>query len=159
MTSRTFGRLIRLAAIVTTICLVAVAVGIVPQFGRSVIDSFPEFTAWYWPWLAFAWLITLPGLVVLYFVWRVSGAVINETVFTPRTAGWVKTSAILILGDAILLFVGSLALFLAGMNHPGVFLGILIGVVILLAFSLCAAVLARYLTRASILQEDSEGTF
>ena len=149
----------RLAVVLTTVCLVTVVAGIVPSFGRSIIVDFPEFAGWYWPWLMFAWLTTLPCLAVLCFVWRVSGAVVEDSVFTARTAGWVKTSAVLVISDAILLFTGSLVLLLAGMNHLGVVLGIFIVVVVLLALGLCAAVLARYLTRAAILQEDSEGTF
>ncbi len=110
MASRTLGSLIRLAVVVVAICLLGVAGLMVPRFGLEMVADWPEFAGWYWPWLVFAWVVTLPCLVVLYFVWRVSFAVSDETVFTRRTARWVKDAAVLVIGDAVLLLVGNVVL-------------------------------------------------
>ena len=60
--------------------------------------------------------------------------------------------------DAALLFVGNVVLLLLNMNHPGILLLSVIGDIFIIALALLAAVLSRYLTKAAILQEESEGT-
>jgi len=44
------------------------------------------------------------------------------------------------------------------MTHPGVLVLSVIGVVFVVALGLAASVLSRYLTKASALQEESDGT-
>lgn len=87
-----------------------------------------------------------------------SGSVIRETVFTFLTAKWVKMGAVLLLLDAALIFIGNVVLLLLNMNHPGVLLLSIIGDIFVIALALLAAVLSRYLTKAAVLQEESEGT-
>ena len=82
----------------------------------------------------------------------------QETVFTALTAKWVKMGAILLLSDAVFLFVGNIVMFLFGMNHPGVLLLSIMGGGGAVALSLLAAVLSRYLTKAAVLQEECAGT-
>ncbi|NLD47116.1 MAG: DUF2975 domain-containing protein, partial [Clostridiaceae bacterium] len=124
----------------------------------SVINADPAFSGWFWPWLMFAWLIALPCFAVLVYVWKVSGAVKKDTVFTILTAKWVKMGAVLLLFDASLLFIGNVILLLLDMNHPGILLLSIIGDIFIVALALLAAVLSRYLTKAAVLQEESEGT-
>lgn len=82
----------------------------------------------------------------------------RETVFTFQTAKWVKTGAVLLLSDIVFLFVGNVVLLLLNMNHPGILLLSVIGDIFAVALALLAAVLSRYLTKAAVLQEESEGT-
>jgi len=84
--------------------------------------------------------------------------VIKDTVFTMLTAKWVKMSAVLLLSDAALLFIGNVTLLMLNMNHPGFLLMSIIGDIFVVALALLAAVLSRYLTKAAVLQEESEGT-
>ncbi|OQB20507.1 MAG: hypothetical protein BWY11_02347 [Firmicutes bacterium ADurb.Bin182] len=158
MTSKTLGSLMRISVAAVIISGLFLCLYVVPAWGRSIIDANPEFSGWYWPWLIFAWLIALPCFAVLVFVWKVSGAVTNDTVFTVLTAKWVKAGAVLLLYDAVLLFTGNIVLLLLDMNHPGFLLLSVIGVIFIVALALLAAVLSRYLTKAAVLQEESEGT-
>jgi hypothetical protein len=131
---------------------------VIPSWGRGIIVTNPEFGGWFWPWLIFAWLVALPCYAILVFVWKVSGSVMSETVFTFQTAKWVKTGAVLLLSDAVFLFAGNIVLLLLNMNHPGILLLSVIGDIFAVALALLAAVLSRYLTKAAVLQEESEGT-
>ena len=148
----------RIAVIAAGACSLFLCIYVIPSWGRSMIQANPEFSTWFWPWFLFAWLVTLPCFAVLVFIWKVSGAVIRDTVFTVITAKWVKIGAILVLLDAALLFIGNIVLLLLNMNHPGVLLLSTIGVIFLVALALLAAVLSRYLTKAAVLQEECEGT-
>jgi hypothetical protein len=148
----------RISVILTAICGLFLCLYVIPSWGESIIYANPEFSSWFWPWLVFSWLVALPCFIILVFVWKVSGAVTQETVFTALTAKWVKMGAILLLSDAVFLFVGNIVLFLFGMNHPGMLLLSIMGGLFAVALSLLAAVLSRYLTKAAVLQEECAGT-
>jgi hypothetical protein len=148
----------RASVIAATICGLFLCLYIIPSWGQSITFTNPEFSGWFWPWLIFTWLIALPCFAILGFVWKVSGSVMGETVFTIQTARWVKMGAVLLLSDAILIFVGNVLLLLLNMNHPGVLLLSIIGDIFVIALALFASVLSRYLTKAAVLQEESEGT-
>jgi hypothetical protein len=158
MSSKSSGSLMRVSVIATAICGLFLCIYVIPSFGQSINYTYPEFSSWFWPWLIFTWLVALPCFAILVFVWKVSGAVMRETVFTLQTAKWVKMGALLLLSEAVLLFVGNVLLMLLNMNHPGVLLLSIIGDIFVIALALLASVLSRYLTKAAVLQEESEGT-
>lgn len=158
MSSKTLGNLMRGSVIAAAICALFLCLYAIPSWGRSMALANPGFSDWFWPWLIFAWLFAVPCFAILVFIWKVSGAVIRETVFTTQTAKWVKTGAVLLLSDAAFLFVGNVVLLLLDMSHPGVLLFSIIGDIFAIALALLAAVLSRYLTKAAVLQEESEGT-
>jgi hypothetical protein len=158
MSSRTLGSLMRVSVMAAAICGLFLCLYVMPSWGWSMIVINPELSGWFWPWLIFAWLVALPCFAILVFVWKVSGAVMRETVFTFQTAKWVKKGALLLLSDAVFLFVGNVVLLLLNMNHPGILLLSVIGDIFAVALALLAAVLSRYLTKAAVLQEESEGT-
>lgn len=81
----------------------------------------------------------------------------SETVFSDKVAGYVKNSALILFIDTGVLFAGGIvfaALQLASLLLPVVFIAAVVG----FALAVAAAVLARYITKAAVLQEDSEGT-
>ena len=158
MSSKTLGNLIRISTIFAGLCGLLLCAFILPTLGQGMVEVNPELSGWFWPWLSFAWLFALPCFAILVYIWKVSTAVIGESVFTIKTAGWVKAGAMLTLGDAVLLFVGNIVLLVFGMSHPSMLICCTIGAIFAVALALLAAVLSRYLTKAATLQEESEGT-
>ena len=158
MSSGTLGNFMRVSVIAVALSGLFLCIYVIPNWGWNIIRANPEFSGWYWPWLLFAWAVALPCFAVLVFVWKVSGAVMKDTVFTFLTAKWVKMGAVLLLFDAALLFIGNVILLFLGMNHPGMLLLSVIGDIFIVASALLASVLSRYLTKASVLQEETEGT-
>jgi len=158
MSSKTLGNLMKISVIAAAVCGLFLCIVVIPSFGKDILWAYPEFSDWFWPWLIFAWLAAVPCFAILVYVWKVAGAVSHDTVFTLKSAKWVKTGAILLLSDAAFLFFGNVLLLLLGMNHPGVLLYSFIGEIFAVVLSLLAAVLSRYLTKAAVLQEESEGT-
>ena len=158
MSSKDLGNLMRCSVIAAAACGMFLCAYILPLWGQGIVASAPELESWFFPWLVFSWLLAIPCFAILVFIWKVSRSVMNETVFTAQTANWVKTGAILLLSDAAFLLLGNSALLFCGMNHPGVLLFSAIGATFAAALALLAAVLSRYLTKAAVLQEESEGT-
>ena len=65
------------------ICGLIVYLGILPNIGSYLKDSYPEFSAWHWPWMIFLWLTAVPCYAVLVLGWRsTSGTII---LFPRRT--------------------------------------------------------------------------
>ncbi len=110
------------------------------------------------PWLIFLWAVTLPCFAVLICIWKVSTAIKTETVFALHTARTVKTAVTFILADTVLLLLGNILFLLLDMNHPAVFLLSIFIVIAGISLAICAAVLARYLTKAAALQEEADAT-
>ena len=158
MSSKTLGTLMRCSVLAATICGLFLCIYIVPSLGESIIFANPELNSWLYPWLIFAWLFSAPCFVILVYIWKVSGSVAHETVFTMQTAKWVKTGAVLLLSDVAFLLIGNTILIFLNMNHPGVLLLSVVGSIFAVALALLAAVLSRYLAKAAVLQEESEGT-
>ena len=157
MPSKTLCYLIRFAVLATAACALFIALFIIPSWGISIVDANPEFSGWYTPWLIFIWIASIPCFAILIFVWKVSGAINRDEVFTIKTAKWIKTSAVLLFSDAGFFFAGNILFFLLNMSHSGILLLSMLGNIFVIALALLAAVLSRYITKAAELQEVSEG--
>ena len=124
MTSRTFGNLMRISVIAAALSGLFLCAYVIPSWGQSIVNANPELGGWYRPWLIFEWLVALPCFAVLVYVWKVSDAVMKDTVFTMLTAKWVKMGSVLLLLDAH--FCSSETLYvLAGMSHPVSFMSVI----------------------------------
>ena len=158
MKSKTFSSLMKISVLIATIGGLFVCIYVIPSFGKSIISAYPEFSGWYWPWLIFAWLVSIPCFILLVYVWKVSDSIKNETVFTIKTAKMVRTGVVLLLSDAALLFGGNIILLLFNMNHPSIVLLSIVIAVIEVVVSLFGEIIYQYLIKAAILKEESEGT-
>ena len=158
MSSKMLCRLIRLAVLATAVCALFILLFIIPSWGTSIVEVNPEVSNRYLPWLVFIWIAALPCFAILIYIWKVSGAIKCEEVFTLRTAKWIKISAVLLFSDAAFFFIGNAILLLVNMSHPGILLLSMLGNIFVIALALLAAVLSRYITKAAALQEESECT-
>ena len=158
MSSKTLCGLVRFAVISTAVCALFLALFVIPSWGAALVDEFPELSGWYVPWLIFILLASLPCFALLVFVWKVSSAIKTDEVFTIKTAKWIKTGAVLLFADAAFFFAGNVVFLLLNMSHFAVLLAMVLGIIFVIALALLASVLARYITKAAALQEESEGT-
>ncbi len=158
MKTKTFSALMKISVLIAAIGGLFICIFVIPNFGKSIISSYPEFSGWYWPWLIFAWLVSLPCFILLLYVWKVSDCIKNETVFTLKTAKMVRTGVILLLSDAALLFGGNIVLLLFNMNHPSIVLLSIVIAIVEIVVSLFGEIVYQYMIKAAILKEESEGT-
>jgi len=158
MSSKTLCVWVRIAVIAVALCGLVLCAYLIPLWGVDIATANPEFENWYLPWLLFLWVVSLPCFSILIFVWKVSGAINREEVFSSKTARWIKISAVLLFADVGLFFIGNLTFWLIGMNHPGILLLSMLVDIFAIALAVLAAVLSRYITKAAVLQEENEGT-
>ena len=158
MSSKTLCRFVRFAALSTALCALIILLYILPSWGMTIVRVNPEQAGWYYPWLLFIWATSLPCFAILVLVWIVSGAIKREDVFTYATARYIRISAILLFCDMGFFFAGNVVFSILKMNHPGILLLSLIIIIFAISLGLLASVLARYITKAAVLQEESDGT-
>ena len=152
MSSKTLCGWLRAATIAVAVCFLILMGYVMPVLLKS------EFSPGYYPWLIFLWICALPCFAVFTCVWKVSGEIMREKVFTLRTAQWVHTGAILLFADVGLFFAGNLIYIAIGLSRPGILMCSLLIDIFGISLALAAATLSRYLTKAATLQEESEGT-
>lgn len=158
MQQKNLSKWLKLVIIGTGLCGLVVYFLILPVFGQSIVDSAPEFTGRYWPWLIFLWVSGIPCYAVLVFAWRIAVSIGADRSFTEANAARLKWISWLAAGDAAYFFIGSVALLLMDMSHPGVTLLSLIVVFAGIAISVAAAALSHLVQKAAALQEQSDLT-
>ncbi len=131
---------------------------IIPAFGQSMVRDYPEFSGWYWPWLIFLWGTGIPCYAALFFGWKIAANIGNDRSFSMENAKLLKWISWLAEGDAIYFFIGNIALWFAGMNHPGVVLAMFLVVFAGVAIAVAAAALSHLVKKAAVLQEESDLT-
>ncbi len=158
MSSKALSKMIRAADIAIALCGLVVCIYILPIIGADVVKEYPEFSHWYLPWFTFLMLTAAPCFAVLVVVWKLAAAIRQERVFTIQTAHLVKYGSLIILCDVGFFFIGNIVFLLLNMNHPGVILLSLFVDIFGITLAVSAATLSRYITRASALQEEVDGT-
>lgn len=109
-----------------------------------------------WTQLLFYWGVSIPCFIVLAIAWRISTAIKKDEVFSSKVAKQIKKCTIILLVDVIIFFIGNIVFMLLGWNDFAFiyFIIAVIGIVVVSVLS----VVSHYVTKAAILQEETEGT-
>jgi hypothetical protein len=158
MSSKALALSVRVAAAAIVLCLLALLAATFPSVGADFIFGYAISESWRTPWLVFVWAASMPLFAIMSYVWKVSGAIGREEVFTRQVARWIKTSSILLFSDVAFFFCGNLALLIAGKSYAIILAGTLLLDVLGIFLALAAAVLSRYIVKAAALQEESDAT-
>ncbi|MBQ8082483.1 MAG: DUF2975 domain-containing protein [Clostridia bacterium] len=142
----------------TAACGLAVYLALLPDYGRSLAQAYPEFAGRFWPWLIFLWATGVPCYLALGLGWRIAGRIGEDRSFSEGNARDLSRIAWLAAGDAGAFFLGNAILLLADMSHPGVVLMSLIVVFVGVAIAVAAAALSHLVHKAAALQEQADLT-
>ena len=140
------------------ICGALIYLYIIPILGRDLVDARPEYTSWYFPWLAVVLVSAIPCYWGLYFGWKISTEIGKDNSFSMENAEYLKNISILAALDSLYLFVANVVFMVIDMNHPGVFLISLIVVFIGVAVTVAAAALSHLVRKAAEIQQENELT-
>ncbi len=111
-----------------------------------------------WLWLSMIWLTALPFYPALALCWQIAARIGGGRSFSCENAIALKRISALSLTDTLLLFVGSLLLFLLGMNRLTLLIFALLFCFLGFLLSVTAAALSHLVYKAAALQEESELT-
>ena len=158
MSQRSLSKWIKLVLVGFALCGVALWAFVIPEAGRTIVAGAPEFSGWFWPWLAFAWATAIPCYAVLLLGWKIADNIAADRSFSMDNARLLAHIARLAAADSALVFAVNLIFFFLGMNHPGVALLMLLVVFVGVAISVAAAGLSHLVRKAAELQEQSDLT-
>lgn len=131
---------------------------LVPELGKRVIESFPEFSAWYWPCLILAWCMALPCFGALGLFWRICVNIGRDRSFSRENGRYLSWISRLALLDALLLLAVSILLASQGII-TAVYAFIELSLIIAgVGIAIIAASLSHMVAKACSLQDDSDLT-
>ena len=131
---------------------------IIPSFGVSMMQEYPEFSNRFWPWLIFLWACGIPCYAVLFFGWKIATNIGRDQSFSETNANHLKWIAYLAAGDGVFFFAGNLIMLLTNMSHPGIVLLSLLVVFAGVAVAVASGALSHLVKKAAVLQEQSDLT-
>ena len=140
------------------ICGLVVYFVILPTFGDSLHDSFPEFAAWHWPWMIFLWLTAIPCYTALVMGWKIAVHIGEDRSFSMENARLLQVIAWLAAGDVLYFFLGNVVFLFLNMNHPGILILSLLICFAGVAVTVAAACLSHLVRKAAGLQDESDLT-
>ena len=140
------------------ICGLIVYLGILPNIGSYLKDSYPEFSAWHWPWMIFLWLTAVPCYAVLVLGWKIADNIRRDRSFSYENAEYLKWVSYLSMADAVFVFLANIIFLLLDMSAAAVMLVICIIVFIGISISICAAALSHLVAKAAEIQEENDLT-
>lgn len=149
-----------LKTIITAIALCGAVVYafIIPIYGKNLIADYPEYEYWYFPWLITILITAVPCYLVLILGWQITNNISKDKSFCHKNAKYLKLISLLSALDSAFLFIMNIVMLILNMNHPSVALIILIIVFAGVAVSVVSAVLSHLVTKAAILQDQSDLT-
>ena len=125
---------------------------------EQLIERYPEFSGWYWPWLIFLWAVGIPCYAVIILLLKIASKIANNRSFSIENANYLKWISWIAAIDSAFFFVGNAVFMLLGMSHAGVLIGMMILLLFGIAISVAAAVLSHLVKKAAALQEENDLT-
>ena len=109
-----------------------------------------------WFMLVIFWITAVPCLYLLICSWRISTAIKIEKLFSLETAKRLKNMAMLFVVDLGVFFVANIIFTIIGINEFALlhFALVIVGLVITVALS----AISYYITKATEIKEENEGT-
>lgn len=139
-------------------CGMVMDLGVLPGVGSWMVDLAPEFGGYFWPWLIFLWILSVPCYMALWMAWKIFTDIEKDKAFTMENAKRMGNVSFLVAADAVLLVVGNVVYLILHMNHPGVLLASFFIALVGIAIAIAAAMLSHLIRKAARLQDESDWT-
>ena len=139
-------------------CGMVMDLGVLPGVGSWMVDLAPEFDGYFWPWLIFLWILSVPCYMALWMAWKIFTDIEKDRAFTMENAKRMGNVSFLAAADAVLLVVGNAVYLILHMNHPGVLLASFFIALVGIAIAIAAAMLSHLIRKAARLQDESDWT-
>lgn len=141
------------------ICGLIVYALVIPSLGLSIASAEKgAYDHCYWPWLIFLWATGIPCYAALVLAWKIADNIGADRSFSLENARFLKWISLLAAGDAAFFFLGNIVFLLLNMNHPGIVLASMIVVFAGVAIAVASAALSHLVTKAEVLQDQSDWT-
>lgn len=127
-------------------------------WGKDVVETNPEFSGYYLPWLIVLIISSIPCYWVLYFGWKIATEIGKDNSFSMKNALYLKNISILAALDSVYFFGANVLLMVLNVNHPSIFFISLLIVFAGISVTVAAAVLSHLVRKAADIQKENEFT-
>lgn len=158
MKQDTLSKWLRLIIIGVGICGIIIYAAVVPMLAGTMVDEYPEFSSWQWPWLILIWVTAIPCYMALILAWKIAVNIGADCSFSIANAKLLKWISVLAAVDSAVFFAGNLIYLLLNRNHPSIVLFSLLIEFLGVAISVASAVLSHLVMKAAELQNQSDLT-
>jgi len=153
-----FSKCMRVIIAGATLIGIICCIYVIPELAKTFKQYYPEMEHWVLPWMILIYVCAVPCFAAMVLSWKIAVNIGRDKSFTMENSRLFKIYSILALSDSILFFVGSIAYWIAGINHPGLLLADFLIVFAGMAIFVCTAALSYLVGKAANLQEDSDLT-
>ena len=80
MEPRTLVKWLKILVLFAAVCGLGLAGGVLPLAGQWLVESYPEFSYCFWPWLIFLWVLSIPCFWALYLAWKIFGNIEKDEI-------------------------------------------------------------------------------
>ena len=140
------------------VCGIIAYLLVLPSCLDALGKNYPAFEGKRWIWTVFVWITAAPCYATLILGWRIAARIGEDRSFSVENARALTGISWLAAADAAFFFVGNVALWFMGMNHPGVLLLSLLICFIGVAVTIASACLSHLTWKAAEIQEENELT-
>lgn len=151
--------LLRIGLVIAALVCAAIFFWFLPELGRGIAKTDPEYAWAFWPCLIFAWLFAVPVFWAMGRMWDVFGRIGRGAAFCKENAAAMRTVSRLAFFDAVLVPVGIITLGLLGAGSPGLTVILMpAGTMVCALVGVMAMALGRLVADAAALQDESDLT-
>ncbi len=86
MEQKALSKWLKVIIIGVGICGLVVYFLILPEFGKTMVEKYPEFQNRYYPWLIFLWATGIPCYTALVFGWKIAANIGRDRSFSMDNA-------------------------------------------------------------------------
>lgn len=154
--NKKLGKSLKLVIIILGILGLGVYAAVIPWSLMTFVETFPEFTGWFTPWLIFLLITALPLYVILALGIKVSKKIESDNSFTFENVRSLKGVAMCLIVEAIYFFLGNVILWVFNMNFPGVIAASVVLCVFVFCIAIAVDILAVLIKKAVEMREENE---
>lgn len=158
MTHDRFAKRLKLVIIGTTLIGILICIFLIPFMGNYMVERYPEYAYAKLPWMIFIYISGIPCFMAMGISWKITTNIGLDNSFCMENAKLFNTFSKLAIVDTVFFLVVSVVFELVGLNHPGILLFSFLIVFFGLAVYVCTSALSYLISKASVLQEDSDLT-
>ncbi len=158
MKQDTLSKWLKLIIIGVGICGIIIYGAVFPMLAEAMVNKYPEFSNFQWPWLILIWVTAVPCYITLILTWKIAINIGMDRSFSTANAKLLKWVAVLAAADSAILFAGNLIYLLLSINHPSIVLFSLLIEFFGVAISVASAALSHLVMKAAELQDQSDLT-
>lgn len=158
MTQKSLANWVKLIVLGIGIFGVIVFGIVTPMWASTDMFTTSFFSCYYWHWIGFLGVATIPCYIVLVYVWKIANQIALNNSFSIENSYYLRNISIIVAGNTAFFFIVNVIYLALGISSLSILIVSMIFVLIGISITLCAALISHLVYKAAKLQEQSDLT-